>query len=323
MQKRGIWSSIGGSESDSPAMTSTTPYTTLAELGEEAVVSRLVSGIPDTPGVIAGPGDDCAVIDTGASLWQLLKTDCVVEGVHFFPGTDSRLVGRKAMNRVLSDIAAMGGTPAHALVTLATDSGRAFSEVEGWQNGLLEAATAAGCSVVGGETSRLPVPGAVITISMTGTVEPERCLFRSGAKPGDLIAVTGKLGGSLASGRHLSFVPRLVEARWLAANAQPTAMMDLSDGLGSDLPRLAAASGTGFRIDEERLPCHAGVSPRDATRDGEDYELLLTFSPDAVPGWIGRWREHFPGLDLTIIGQMTEPDHSIPLERGWEHYRQG
>lgn len=303
-------------------MTSPTPDTTLADLGEEEVVSRLVSGIPATPGVIAGPGDDCAVIDTGASLWQLLKTDCVVEGVHFFPRTAPNLVGRKAMNRVLSDLAAMGGTPAHALVTLATDSGRAFSEVEGWQSGILEAAAAAGCAVVGGETSRLPVPGAVITISMTGTVEPERCLFRSGARSGDLIAVTGKLGGSLASGRHLTFIPRLVEARWLAANAKPTAMMDLSDGLGSDLPRLAAASGTGFRIEEELLPCHAGVSPQDAIRDGEDYELLLTFPTETAPLWIERWREHFPGLDLTIIGQMTDPDHSTRLGRGWEHYRQ-
>lgn len=299
------------------------PDFSLADLGEEALISRLVSGIHASPGVIAGPGDDCAVVESGGPHWELLKTDCIVEGVHFFPGTDPRLVGHKAMNRALSDIAAMGGTPAHALVTLATDSGRSVTEVEGWQNGLLEAASAAGCSVVGGETSRLPFPGAVLTISMTGTVDPDRCIFRSGARPGDLIAVTGKLGGSLASGRHLSFVPRLVEAQWLASHFKPTSMMDLSDGLGSDLPRLAAASGTGFRIEEDLLPCHAGVSPEEAIRDGEDYELLFTFPSETFPELAGAWKDRFPGLPLTVIGEMTETRSSTPLGRGWEHYRQG
>lgn len=292
----------------------------LASLGEEAVVSRLVATIPPRPEVVRGPGDDCAVIDRGDGTWQLLKTDCLVEGVHFLPGAKPVLVGRKAMNRVLSDIAAMGGAPLHALVGLALSADRPLAEVEGWYEGLLAAAATFDCGVVGGETSRLPSEGAVITVAMTGVVSPERCVFRSGASPGDVIAVTGRLGGSFASGRHLTFVPRLREAQWLVAHAKPTAMMDLSDGLGSDLPRLAAASGAGYRVERETLPCHVGVSADEAVGDGEDYELLLTFSPETWRGLRPVWTEAFPETPLTAIGEITETTDA-PLARGWEHYR--
>ena len=292
----------------------------VAHLGEEAVVSRLVAMIPTLRGVIAGPGDDCAVVEAGDGSWQLLKTDCVVEGVHFLPGTDPVLVGRKAMNRVLSDLAAMGGKPAHALVTIAVEAGRSFAEVEGWYSGMVAAAEQGGCGIVGGETSRLPMTGAVITVAMSGTVNPAQCVFRSGAKPGDLIVVTGRLGGSFASGRHLTFTPRVRESQWLVAHAKPTAMMDLSDGLGSDLPRLVGASGVGYRLDEASLPCHEGVSTEEAVRDGEDYELLMTFSPDTFRDLPARWSETFPDLDLTVIGEITATTTDT-IGRGWEHYR--
>jgi len=293
----------------------------VADLGEEALVSRLVSLIPSRPDLVAGPGDDCAVVDEGNGVWRLLKTDSLVEGVHFLPGTDPIPVGRKAMNRALSDIAAMGGFPRHALVSLAVDSSRRCAEIEGWYQGLLGAASDFGCAVVGGETTRLPCRGAVITVAVSGIVAPEACTLRSGASVGDLIAVTGRLGGSFASGRHLSFIPRLREARWFAENAKPSAMMDLSDGLGSDLPRLAAASGIGYRVDLEKLPCHSGVSPDQAVSEGEDYELLLTFAPEIFQGLLPKWEKAFPGLLLTAIGEMVETTVE-PLPRGWEHYRE-
>ncbi len=293
---------------------------TAAGLGEEALVARLVATIPSRPEVVAGPGDDCAVVDTGGGEWQLLKTDSLVEGVHFLPGTDPVLVGRKAMNRALSDIAAMGGRPRHALVGLAIDAARPLAEIEGWYAGLLEAAAAFDCALVGGETVRLPQPGAVLSVSLTGSVAPERCTLRSGASPGDLLAVTGRLGGSFESGRHLAFVPRLREAQWLAQHARPTAMMDLSDGLGSDLPRLAAASGVGYRVKLADLPCHAGVSPEQAASEGEDYELLLAFRPEVFADLLPRWDATFPGLPLTAIGEVVETTPTA-LPRGWEHYR--
>lgn len=293
---------------------------TLGDLGEEALVARLCAMVPSAAGVVAGPGDDCAVVEGEGGSWELLKTDSVIEGVHFSPGSDPRLVGRKAINRVLSDLAAMGGTPRHALVSLALDEGRAETEVRGWYEGILAAAALHGAAVVGGETSRLPGPGAVLTVAMTGSVRPDRCVFRTGARPGDIVAVTGRLGGSFQSGRHLDFVPRLREGRWLAARAKPTAMMDLSDGLGSDLPRLAAASGIGFRIDLERLPRHPGITPEQACGEGEDYELLATFAPEVFAALLPEWAETFPDLSLTAIGEMTESDFT-PLPRGWEHYR--
>jgi len=293
---------------------------TVAGLGEEALVARLLERLPAGRGVVAGPGDDCAVVEARGGEWLLLKTDSLVEGVHFLPGTDPVLVGRKAMNRALSDVAAMGGWPAHALVSLAVESGRSLAEVDGWYAGLSAAAAAFGCAIVGGETTRLPLTGAVLTVSMTGTVAPEECVLRSGASPGDRIAVTGSLGGSFASGRHLTFTPRLREARWLATRHRPTAMMDLSDGLGSDLPRLAVASGVGYRVESKTLPCHAGCTFEEAAADGEDYELLFTISPEAIGGLMADWAAAFPGTPLTMIGEITaEGAGSLP--RGWEHYR--
>jgi thiamine-monophosphate kinase len=294
---------------------------TVGGLGEEALVARLVGTLPPGSGVVAGPGDDCAVVGAGDGGWLLLKTDSLVEGIHFLPGTDPVLVGRKAMNRALSDIAAMGGWPAHALVSLAVESGRSLTEVEGWYAGLSEAAAAFGCGIVGGETTRLPFTGAVLTVSMTGTVAPEECVLRSGAAPGDRILVTGSLGGSFASGRHLTFTPRLREARWLVTHHRPTAMMDLSDGLGSDLPRLAAASGAGYRVGSDTLPCHAGSTSEEAAADGEDYELLFTIGPEAIEGLMADWAAAFPETPLTVIGEITaEGAGSLP--RGWEHYRE-
>jgi thiamine-monophosphate kinase len=292
----------------------------LGDLGEEAVVDHLIGLIPPDSTLIAGPGDDCAVVSMSNGMWQLLKTDCLIEGIHFLPGTDPVLVGRKAMNRVISDIAAMGGEPQHALVTLAVDGGRDLGEVEGWYRGMIEAAGAAGCGIVGGETSRLPEKGAVISIAMTGLVAPQHCVRRTGASIGDIIAVTGRLGGSFASGRHLTFTPRLKEARWLVEHARPSAMMDLSDGLGSDLPRLVRAGGKGYRVESSSLPCYPGVTVEQAITEGEDYELLLTFSPATFSSLLGRWEAAFPETPITAIGEITE-ETAEPLARGWEHYR--
>jgi len=293
---------------------------TLGELGEEALVARLVARLKTGVGVVVGAGDDCAVVETEGDSWELLKTDCLVEDVHFAAGADPVRVGRKAMNRALSDIAAMAGEPAHALVTLASHAERPAAEVEGWNEGLCRAAEEAGCAVVGGETTGLARPGGVISVALTGRVAPDRCVRRSGAAPGDVIAVTGRLGGSFESGRHLDFVPRLAEARWLAAHHRPNALMDLSDGLGSDLPRLATASGVGFRIEPDSLPRHPDATAEQAIRDGEDYELLFTLAADRWEASSRDWAAAFPELPLTAIGEITEETGGV-LERGWEHYR--
>jgi len=239
----------------------------------------------------------------GGKLWRLLKTDCVIEGIHFRPGENARKIGWKALARAVSDIAAMGGRPRHALITLAIAPEAELKRAVAVYAGLKKCAARYGIAIVGGETARSPGP-MFISVALTGEVEPRLCVFRSGGRAGDRLFVTGRLGGSLA-GRHLSFEPRLDEGRWLARHCHLHAMMDLSDGLGADLPRLARASRCGFRLDEAALPLHRGCSAAQALSDGEDYELLFALPPREARRLRILWPRKFPRLPLTEIGELT------------------
>lgn len=301
---------------------------TVGEVDENRLVARLTADFSPGGGgaVVVGAGDDCAVLSGAGGggdsrgRYELFKTDALVAGVHFAESDPPELVGRKALCRAISDIAAMGGLPCAALVTIAISPELRLQTVDAWYRGLVAAAAEFDVALVGGETTSTIRGDAVLSVAMSGSVEPERCVLRSGAKVGDCIAVTGRLGGSLGSGRHLDFTPRLAAARWLVAEAdrRPTAMMDLSDGLAKDLPRLAGASGTGYRIDPGALPLHAGVTREQALGDGEDYELLMTFATGKVPDE-ECWRLQFPELPLTVIGEITAGVET-PLDGGWDHF---
>ncbi|MCB1231367.1 MAG: thiamine-monophosphate kinase [Verrucomicrobiae bacterium] len=295
----------------------------LHDIGEDALIERITAGLSLGSDVVAGAGDDCAVLESAdPAVYELLKTDCLVEGVHFAVDSDPEQVGWKALCRSLSDIAAMAGKPRAALVTLAVPGDREVAVVEGWYRGLRLAAERYGVSIVGGETSSLPDKSnaAFLSITLTGSVAREACVLRGGARVGDAIVVTGSLGGSLTSGRHLNFEPRLSEAAWLAANFRPSAMMDLSDGLAKDLPRLAKASGDlGWRIDLESVPVENGCDLAAAIGDGEDYELLFTVSAESVGELRRTWAEAFSGPKLTVIGEITR-DMETPLQGGWDHF---
>jgi thiamine-monophosphate kinase len=188
--------------------------------------------------------------------------------------------------------------------------------------GIEKAAKKFEVAVVGGETSGINGP-AVISISAAGFVEKERWVGRAGGKPGDELFVTGRLGGSLA-GRHLTFVPRIAESRWLTKNFRIHAMMDLSDGLGADLPRLAQASGVGFELDDAALPLNRGCSPRQAISDGEDYELLFAISPRTSRSLLSRWQRKFPKVPLTRIGRLNSAFRIRPsaFPKGYVHFKQ-
>lgn len=275
----------------------------LRELGEDRLVVQLVARLKTRPDVLAGPGDDCAVVaapEKGRLL--LLKTDCVVEGVHFLPNAKPRKVGWKAMMRTLSDFAAMAGEPHYALITLVASAGREAHWMTQLYQGLQRAADRFKVVLVGGETSGTRGP-TVISVSAVGSVENARCVRRSGGRSGDVLFVTGKLGGS-GKGGHLNFVPRIEEARWLTANFRIHAMMDLSDGLGADLPRLARANGLEFEIDPDAVPRRRGSSIDEAMNDGEDYELLFALSPNDAASLERKWRRKFPRLALTRIGRF-------------------
>lgn len=288
----------------------------LSELGENAILSRILSHIPANDTLITGPGDDCAVVARNDEWDSLLKTDVVVEKLHFTPGTKPERIGRKALARAVSDIAAMGGIPEHALITVLCHPSRPVELLEGIYRGINAIASQFGISLAGGETSGLPYDGLAINVALTGRVERGKAVLRSGGAPGDLLFVSGVLGGSFPSEWHLDFEPRVKLAReLLMSGIRPSAMMDLSDGLGTDLPRLAAASGCSFEIDEQALPCRPGFSPADAVSHGEDYELLLALSP------------HYAEIlatsafanDLHCIGRLTSgclPD----IASGWQHF---
>ena len=293
---------------------------TLADIGEDALIRRLVAGLEFDASVIAGPGDDCAVVRAPArGEHLLLKTDTVVEGVHFTAQTPPRLIGRKAMARVVSDFAAMAAVPRHALVTLIAPPHTPVQRVLAVYRGLREQARACGVQVVGGETSS--GGQLILTVSLSGTAPAKAWIGRHRARAGDLLWVTGRLGGSIR-GKHLRFDPRLAEARWLVRQVPVHAMMDLSDGLAKDLPRLAAACGLDYRVDKALLPRSRGCSLEQAWGDGEDYELLFATPARGRARLAAAWRQAFPKLPLTCIGTLGPAGRKRVAETGgWEHFR--
>lgn len=294
---------------------------TIAELGEDALVRILTAGLAQGPAVHIGPGDDCAVLgQKGDAKLRLFKTDCVLESVHYTSQTPPQAVGWKALARAVSDIAAMGGQPEAALVTLALPAWRTVEYARALYAGLQHCAETFCLSIAGGETTRSTGPEGWLSVSLTGWVEEENLITRAGGSAGDALFVTGKLGGSLPSGRHLSFMPRLEQARWLAGNFCPRAMMDLSDGLAKDLPRLAAMSRCGFRLDRAKVPRHAGVSMQQALEDGEDYELLFAIPAASAQDLAAKWDSRFPDLDLTQIGVLTVWHEGESLSGGWDPF---
>jgi thiamine-monophosphate kinase len=309
-------------------------------VNEFELIQRLTRSLPTDKSVVAGAGDDCAVLDVGLDDRLLLfKTDAVVEGVHFEPDTPPEKIGHKALARCLSDIAAMAGTPTAALVTLALPRNFDVKFVEGIYAGLSALARKHGVAIVGGETTSNP-ERTLISVALLGFVPRGKGVLRSGAEAGDAIFVTGELGGSRA-GRHLDFEPRLAEARWLAKHYSVHAMIDLSDGLAGDLRHLLKASRVGAELLATSIPIsraaklasRAGSAAKPpllaALTDGEDFELLFTVaSRDAVP-LLDAWKREFPELALTCIGKITanegltlrDPQGARPLTaHGYEHF---
>ena len=294
----------------------------LGDLGEDQLIAKLLEKVPVAEGA-AGPGDDCAVVEREDGPLQLLKTDAMVEGVHWSKDTEAQRVGWKAVARVISDFAAMGGRPKEFLITLAMPKTTAADWASALYEGMGDCLRKHGGVIVGGETAGSPDNSPImISVAATGEVERAQLTLRSGAEAGDTLLVTGQLGGSIA-GKHLDFSPRIDEAEWLTSQFKPSAMMDLSDGLAKDLPRLAEASACGFQIKGDNIPCSEGCTTEQAIGDGEDYELLFAIGADQVDALLGSWREKFAGLPLTVIGSLCAIEESDQLEGGWDHFGPG
>jgi thiamine-monophosphate kinase len=292
------------------------------ELGEDRLLGQLLFRLSLTKAVINGPGDDCAVVEIRKSPnFLVLKTDCVVSGVHFLPAANALEVGWKAMMRPLSDFAATSAVPQFALITLIAPEQTKVEWVKALYRGLRRAAKQFKVSIVGGELSSTRGPAA-ISVSVAGFVERDRCVSRRGGKAGDDLFVTGRLGGALKQ-KHLRFVPRIAESRWLTKNFSIHAMMDLSDGLGADLPRLARASRVRFAIEMENLPVARSAKIKDAISEGEDYELLFAISPRERTRLERAWQRKFPKVPLTRIGFLSRPSTKSNqlLSRGYVHFQ--
>ncbi len=285
--------------------------------------------------VAVGVGDDLAVLRWAADDLLLVGVDQVLDGVHFDAAVHSpRAIGRKAMNRNLSDCAAMACLPAAAVATLALPRGVGQAYAQELYLGMAEAGQPFDCPVVGGDTGSWPGKLAV-TVTVLGRSAGVEPVTRSGARPGDGIYVTGPLGGSLG-GRHMTFTPRVHWGRGLGLTGRVTAMIDLSDGLSRDLRHLCDGGGAGAVVWADRVPVHDDAvlpqppghrSPLDrALHDGEDYELLFTAAPpDAAFGFVLNGEP----LSFPRIGTVTA-DPGVWLERAdgsrepivpqsWEH----
>jgi thiamine-monophosphate kinase len=295
-------------------------------MNEFELIAQLAKSLPANKSVVTGAGDDCAVLDLGApDNLVLFKTDAVVEGIHFTKDTPPEKIGRKALARCLSDIAAMAGTPVAALVTLGLPEKFEPEFVAKIYGGLNALAAKTGVAVCGGETTTNP-ERIFISIALLGTVPRGKQILRSGAKVGDAIFVTGELGGSLA-GKHLEFEPRLAEARWLAEHFTIHAMIDLSDGLAGDLPHILKASGVGAELLKPavpvsraaKLPARKKPAFAAALTDGEDFELLFTVASGDAVKLLDAWKNKFPKLKLSCIGKIVAGGGILIRDKNGSH----
>jgi len=315
--------------------------TTVSELGERELTSRILARLSSPPWVIVGPGDDAAVIEPEPRTLDVLTTDAQVEGIHFdrrFCPPDA--IGHKVLAVNLSDLAAMGAFPRAALLSLVLPGELAASDVDGLLDGLLGLATRHRVALVGGNITRSPNAGPlVVDVTAIGSVGRRRVLTRAGARPGDDVYVTGSIGAGVAGLRALQqwadsgspdaertqlpeFVdhylrpdPRVRAGVLLGRNRAASACMDLSDGLADGLRQIADASQVGMVIDAAQLPIEGavarwfeqhGAEPQiAAAAGGDDYELVFTSRP-AQRGRLRDVRTRLGTLSITKIGVVTK-----------------
>jgi thiamine-monophosphate kinase len=286
-------------------------------MAERAFLAHLAAQFGQTSQHIPlAVGDDGCVVDVADRL--TLSVDTVVEGRHFTAGTEPHAIGHKAMAAALSDLAAMGAIPVGALVALSGPS----SVWAAIQAGMADCAESYACLVIGGDTTTADAVTVSVTVLGRPAVAGGRLLTRDAAQSGDLLVVTGRLGGaydaSTGNGRHLRPEPRLTAGQWLAQRDFVHAAMDLSDGLLVDAQRLAAASGRGLVLFGSQLPLHADIPTwtdgvRAAMTDGEDYELLFSVDPAQWPTLMLAW-PFADELPLTQVGMLRSEADLVLVE---------
>ncbi|MDZ4199616.1 MAG: thiamine-phosphate kinase [Kiritimatiellia bacterium] len=293
------------------------PGPTLGEAGERGLIRLIRDWVGDAPAGSVGIGDDCAIVPAPGRDWDLaLTSDPMIEGRHFLPNTDPRRIGHKAVGRVLSDLAAMGAEPLWILVDLVAPREMPVSKLKALYAGATDLCRRYGAVIAGGDTAC----GEILELHVfgVGRVPGGQAALRSGGRVGDAIFVTGALGGSL-SGHHLDFEPKLAEGLWLRSGHWISAMMDVSDGLASDLRRIFEQSRVGGLLKTSRIPISeaariAGGDPvAHALCDGEDYELLFCVPAEKADeleaAWSAKWDE-----PCFRIGELIDQPGELLLE---------
>jgi len=328
-------------------------------LSEDSILERILkhtAGSSKSPAGLAvrlGIGDDAALLRPRAGYETVLTCDWFLEGTHFLPDKHPPdAVGWKSLARALSDVAAMGGVPRCFLLSLALPESHTGRWLDRFLSGVRRASRKFACPLAGGDTTRRRE--ILIHVTIVGEIRTARAVLRSGARAGDVVCVTGRLGEAelglllLRNGKirprsstpflrkHLYPEPRLAVGQWLAEKRLATSMMDLSDGLSTDLPRLCAASGVGARVESALLPV-VGSSGAGRAREvdpltlalhgGDDYELLFTVRPSRM----NMLPETAYGVPLTAIGRITEQRKLVLLKQqgrerpfhpgGWDPFR--
>ena len=323
----------------------------VSDTGERALIDRIRRRVPPAPAhLVVGIGDDAAVAAGDRGALQVLTTDALVEGIHFDRRFSSPSdIGFKALAVNISDVAAMGGAPRLALLSLMLPASTTLGDIDGLLDGLLELAAAAGVTLAGGNITRSPGP-LVVDVTVAGSVRPRKLLVRSGGRAGDSLYVTGSIGAAAAGlgwlraqddegrgriarpadpslaecvARHCRPEPRARIGALLGRNRAASACMDLSDGLADAIAQVACASGLGAKIEAATLPVHPGAhawfaaqgrDPVEASvAGGDDYELLFSV-PRRRRGRLRAVIREARGVPITRIGELTA-DRSIGFDR--------
>jgi len=321
----------------------------LKELGEFGLIDRIARQVHNAPSVVLGIGDDAAALLPAPGTVTLITSDMLLEGVHFdLNFCDPQSLGRKSLSVNLSDLAAMGATPRTFLLGIALPSTIPLEFLDGFMAGILEQAERFGTTLVGGDTCA-SLSGLVISITALGEQHPEKVLKRSGARPGDLVCLTGTVGDAAAGlvqlrrgardgflvSRQLDPQPRVAAGVALADAGLASAMIDVSDGVLQDLGHICELSGVGARLELGQLPLseeYRAACAADpyalALSGGEDYELLFCIAKenrgevDALVQGLGL---RFSVLGEVVAGNSVElitPEGSVyhPGQRGFDHF---
>jgi thiamine-monophosphate kinase len=265
----------------------------LNDLGEFGLIDLLTKGFKPDKEVRVGVGDDCAVLKYRRNEYLLWTTDALFSGVHFTEDASPYEIGWKALAVSISDIAAMAGIPKYGLVFVGLPPKTTISYSRELYRGISELAGKYRVKIAGGDTNAFDK--LVIGTTVLGTVEKKYLTLRSGAQPGDLICVSGPLGKGKKT--HLSFLPKVRQARRIKRLFSATAMIDISDGLLSDFTRIAERSRTGGKIFLSQIPCVFNIRPEEALTSGEEFELLFTVKP--------KYGKAVCGAGFFVVGKVT------------------